>query len=85
MATFRVYCRFPMLCLIYSTFGLKVAHWLMQKSLSLVDDRCEVLDINTEIRNGPCFINLWTGAREICANSCSSTALPTNRIDSTRH
>ena len=47
-------------------------------------DKGGVLDINKDILNGPCFMDLWTGASEVCANSGSSTALLTNRTDSTR-
>lgn len=47
-------------------------------------DKGGVLDINKDILNGPCFMDLWTGASEVCANGGSSTALLTNRTDSTR-
>jgi hypothetical protein len=47
-------------------------------------DKGGVLDINKDILNGSCFMDFWTGASEVCANSGSSTALLTNRTDSTR-
>lgn len=46
-------------------------------------DKGGVLDINKDILNGPCFMDLWTGASEVCANSGSCTAVLTNRTDST--
>jgi len=68
--------------LIYTVICATFAHWW--KIFKSHHDKGGVLDINKDILNDPCFMDFRTGASEVCANSGSSTALLTNRTDSTR-